>query len=273
MEPLADGAVVLRGLVGACEPALRSGLERVVEGAPFRHMLCPSGHRMSVAMSNCGALGWVSDLTGYRYDANDPESGRPWPAMPDAFLSLAADAAARAGFPAFGPDACLVNRYEPGARLSLHQDKDECDFRQPIVSVSLGLPATFLFGGVRRTDRPRRIALTHGDVVVWGPCPRWRARCTQKNAAAGWGGKPHRGAARPLCACRASAISARSRPTSSRSCRNEGSGEQLRNGRAAAPTGQRRPAAKTWQTWTFPASSLTTPTPKCVCSGRSRFIR
>jgi DNA oxidative demethylase len=168
MEPLADGAVVLRGLVGSYEPALRSGLERIVEEAPFRHMLCPSGHRMSVAMSNCGALGWVSDLTGYRYDAIDPESRRPWPAIPDAFLSLAADAAARAGFPAFTPDACLVNRYEPGARLSLHQDKDEHDFRQPIVSVSLGLPATFLFGGARRSDRPRRIALAHGDVVVWG---------------------------------------------------------------------------------------------------------
>jgi DNA oxidative demethylase len=131
-------------------------------------MVTPSGHRMSVAMTNCGTAGWVTDRTGYRYDSHDPETGRRWPSMPDVFADLAAQAAARAGFDGFAPDACLINRYETGARLSLHQDKDERDFSAPIVSVSLGLPAVFLFGGLRRADSPRRVPLAHGDVVVWG---------------------------------------------------------------------------------------------------------
>jgi alkylated DNA repair protein (DNA oxidative demethylase) len=125
-------------------------------------------------MTNCGALGWISDRAGYRYAACDPQGGRPWPAMPDSFLELATSAAARAGFPGFVPDACLVNRYQPGARLSLHQDRDERDFSAPIVSVSLGLPAVFLFGGERRADRPLRVTLAHGDVVVWGGPSRLR---------------------------------------------------------------------------------------------------
>jgi len=123
---------------------------------------------MSVAMTNCGAAGWVSDRTGYRYRRIDPETGRPWPAMPAVFAELAARAAEVAGFPAFAPDVCLANRYAPGARLSLHQDRDEQDFGAPIVSVSLGLPAVFLWGGLSRSDRPRRVRLAHGDVVVWG---------------------------------------------------------------------------------------------------------
>jgi alkylated DNA repair protein (DNA oxidative demethylase) len=123
---------------------------------------------MSVAMTNCGRFGWVTDASGYRYDPIDPVSGRPWPAMPGLFASLAARAAGEAGFPGYEPDGCLINRYGPEARLSLHQDKDERDFGAPIVSVSLGLPAVFLFGGARRSDRPRRIPLQHGDVVVWG---------------------------------------------------------------------------------------------------------
>jgi alkylated DNA repair protein (DNA oxidative demethylase) len=129
---------------------------------------------MSVAMTNCGAAGWVTDRTGYRYDRHDPESGRRWPAMPDVFAELAAQAAARAGFDGFAPDACLVNRYEPGTRLSLHQDKNERDFTAPIVSVSLGLPAVFLFGGLHRAETPRRVPLAHGDVVVWGGPARLR---------------------------------------------------------------------------------------------------
>ncbi|HEX7687852.1 MAG TPA: DNA oxidative demethylase AlkB, partial [Burkholderiaceae bacterium] len=128
----------------------------------------------SVAMTNCGELGWVSDRRGYRYDPVDPGSGRPWPALPDAFLALARDAAERAGYPGFAPDACLVNRYGPGARLSLHQDRDELDLRAPIVSVSLGLPATFLWGGLDRAERTRRVPLRHGDVVVWGGPSRLR---------------------------------------------------------------------------------------------------
>jgi DNA oxidative demethylase len=137
-------------------------------------MQTPGGFRMSVAMSNCGALGWVTDRAGYRYEARDPETGDFWPPMPTSLRELARLAAARAGYEGFDPDACLVNRYEPGARMTLHQDKNERDFDAPIVSVSLGLPATFLFGGLARSDRPVRVALEHGDVVVWGGPSRLR---------------------------------------------------------------------------------------------------
>lgn len=168
VEPLAEGACLLRGFTAAEAPALMDALARMRETAPFRHMVTPGGYRMSVAMTNCGRAGWVSDARGYRYDPKDPATGDPWPAMPGPFRSLAERAAAAAGFPGFDPDVCLVNRYEPGAKLSLHQDKDERDFSAPIVSVSLGLPAVFLWGGTRRADRPRRIRLESGDVVVWG---------------------------------------------------------------------------------------------------------
>ncbi len=171
---LAPGAMVLGGFACPFEVRLLRALDDASGAAPFRHRVTPGGRRMSVAMTNCGPLGWVSDLSGYRYDAIDPESGRPWPPMPDVFRELASQAADRAGFPAFAPDACLINRYEPGARLSLHQDKDEKDLEAPIVSVSLGLPAVFLFGDLRRADTPRRIRLTHGDVVVWGGPSRLR---------------------------------------------------------------------------------------------------
>jgi alkylated DNA repair protein (DNA oxidative demethylase) len=137
-------------------------------------MITPGGFRMSVAMTNCGFLGWITDRTGYRYDAIDPENGRKWPAMPAAFMHLAKESAIEAGFEGFTPDACLINRYEVGARLSLHQDKDEADYSAPIVSVSLGLPATFLFGGSKRTDKTQRVPVVHGDVVVWGGPARLR---------------------------------------------------------------------------------------------------
>ena len=171
---LEPGAMLLGGFALAAERALVSVLASVTDQAPFRHMLTPGGRRMSVAMTNCGRVGWVSDMRGYRYDGIDPASGLPWPPMPEPFLALATGAAARAGFPGFEPDACLINRYEPGARLSLHQDRDEQDFSAPIVSVSLGLPAVFLFGGARRTDPTRRVPLRHGDVVVWGGPARLR---------------------------------------------------------------------------------------------------
>ena len=166
--PLAPGAMVLRGFAQPFGERLVAALGRVVERAPFRHMVTPGGHRMSVAMTNCGAAGWVTDRAGYRYDHRDPESGRRWPPMPDEFATIAVQAAARAGFDGFAPDACLVNRYEPGTRLSLHQDRNERDFEAPIVSVSLGLPAIFLFGGLERRDPARRVPLAHGDVAVWG---------------------------------------------------------------------------------------------------------
>jgi DNA oxidative demethylase len=167
-QVIADGAVLLRGLAKPVEIELLEALREIVEQAPFRHMATPGGHQMSVAMTNCGSLGWVTDRAGYRYDPNDPQSGKPWPAMPASFRELARAAADRAGFGGFAPDACLVNCYQPGARMSLHQDKDENDFTAPIVSVSLGLPATFLFGGLKRSDKPRRFRLEHGDVIVWG---------------------------------------------------------------------------------------------------------
>jgi len=173
-EQLTEGAILLRGFAAPGGMVLLGGLREVVTRAPFRHMVTPGGFRMSVAMTNCGALGWVTDRTGYRYDPLDPETGEPWPPMPESFFGLALDAAGQAGFGGFVPDACLINRYEPGAKLSLHQDKDEADFGAPIVSVSLGIPAVFLFGGLNRTDKPIRVALTHGDVVVWGGPARLR---------------------------------------------------------------------------------------------------
>lgn len=171
-EEIADGAVLLRGFVRPIESELIEAVRAIVAQSPFRRMTTPGGHLMSVAMTNCGERGWVTDHTGYRYDPIDPRTGAPWPAMPPVFGDLACRAAEHGGFERFAPDACLVNRYEPGTRLSLHQDKDELDFSAPIVSVSLGLPATFLFGGLARSDKPRRFRLVHGDVVVWGGASR-----------------------------------------------------------------------------------------------------
>jgi DNA oxidative demethylase len=165
---LGPGAVVLGGFAREIDRDLLAALADITGNAPFRHMTTPGGWRMSVAMTNCGELGWVTDRSGYRYDRCDPDSGRVWPAMPQVFACLAARAADRAGFADFRTDACLINRYVPGSRLSLHQDRNERDFDAPIVSVSLGLPATFLWGGLARTERPRRLRLAHGDVVVWG---------------------------------------------------------------------------------------------------------
>lgn len=173
-ELLADGAWLLRGFALGRQPELLTELQSVAAAAPFRHMETPGGFRMSVGMTNCGELGWVSDRHGYRYDSRDPSDGKPWPQMPTAFAGLATAAAAAAGFAGFSPDACLVNRYLPGSRLTLHQDKNERDAGAPIVSVSLGLPAVFLFGGDARTDRQRKVPLQHGDVVVWGGAARFR---------------------------------------------------------------------------------------------------
>jgi DNA oxidative demethylase len=165
---------LLRGFALQNESEILASVREVSTRAPFRHLITPGGYRMSVAMTNCGSLGWVSDKSGYRYSPIDPDSGRSWPAMPSSFLQLAQTAAAEAGFPGFHPEACLINQYEPGAKLSLHQDKDEANYDHPIVSVSLGVPATFLFGGLNRSDKQMRIALTHGDVVVWGGPARLR---------------------------------------------------------------------------------------------------
>ena len=169
---IGDGAMLLRGFACGDAAALIEAVSRIAALVPFRHMVTPGGNAMSVAMTNCGTVGWLADRRGYRYEVRDPATGKPWPAMPGLFFRLAGKAAAAAGFAGFAPDCCLINRYAPGAKLSLHQDKDERDFSAPIVSVSLGLPAVFLFGGERRRDRPRRLALECGDVVVWGGAAR-----------------------------------------------------------------------------------------------------
>ena len=174
VEPLGPGTALLHGNALSAVEMLLAGLQQIIAIAPFRHMHVPGGRVMSVAMSNCGTLGWVSDGSGYRYAAIDPLCGSPWPAMPAAFSALAQRAAGQAGFPGFIPDACLINRYAPGARLSLHQDRNERDLAAPVVSVSLGLPAVFLLGGAKRADKTQRLLLTHGDVLVWGGADRLR---------------------------------------------------------------------------------------------------
>ncbi|EPD42944.1 alkylated DNA repair protein AlkB [Delftia acidovorans CCUG 274B] len=174
IEPIGPQSVVLRGHALPHAAPLLAAVDGVMAQAPLRHLVTPGGFTMSVAMTNCGTLGWTSDRRGYRYSAIDPVSGQPWPAMPAVFAQLAGEAAAAAGFEGFAPDACLINQYLPGSRLSLHQDRDERDLVAPIVSVSLGMPATFLFGGLARADKTARVLLRHGDVVVWGGMDRLR---------------------------------------------------------------------------------------------------
>ncbi|MBN9409422.1 MAG: DNA oxidative demethylase AlkB [Burkholderiales bacterium] len=173
-QPLGRHACLLRGFALGAVDELLTALATVQQASPLRHMVTPGGFTMSVATTNCGPLGWISDRRGYRYTAIDPAHGRAWPAMPESFMTLAREAAAAAGFDGFEPDACLINQYVPGARLSLHQDRDEADFGAPIVSVSLGMSATFQFGGLARTDPVTKVSLHHGDAVVWGGEDRLR---------------------------------------------------------------------------------------------------
>jgi alkylated DNA repair protein (DNA oxidative demethylase) len=173
-EDLGPGTAILRGFARKSEALLMDALFSVAAKSHFRHMVTPGGFRMSVAMTNCGSVGWLTDKKGYRYASVDPETNGLWPTMPKVFLDLAQEAATKAGYTTFVPDACLVNRYEPGARLTLHQDKNESDFEEPIVSVSLGLPAVFLFGGLERSDKTTRVPVAHGDILVWGGPARLR---------------------------------------------------------------------------------------------------
>jgi len=169
---LGVNTMLLKGFVMPYEPTFNKALTDTIQQAPFRSMVTRGGFKMSVAMSNCGDYGWISDRKGYRYSALDPLNDKPWPSMPSSFFALASNAAATAGFSNFVPDGCLINRYEIGAKMALHQDLDEQDFNQPIVSVSLGIAATFLFGGLTRTDKTQRFLLEHGDVLVWGGVDR-----------------------------------------------------------------------------------------------------
>jgi DNA oxidative demethylase len=180
-EVMAEDAVLMRGFALPYANKVIAALEMVTRQAPFRRMVTLGRFTMSVAMTNCGSAGWVTDHAGYRYDPVDPESGKPWPALPSSFLELAEKAAHEAGYPNFTPDACLINRYEPGARLSLHQDKNERDLTHPIVSVSLGLPAAFQFGGFKRQDPVIKYPLRHGDVAVWGGVSRLRFLVSQNS--------------------------------------------------------------------------------------------
>ncbi len=174
VEQFGPGAWLLRSFAIDLMDDLLAALDAVADKAPFRQMVTPGGFTMSAALSSCGEVGWVTDRSGYRYSAIDPRSGQAWPAIPEAFLQLARQAAAVAGYADFTPDACLINRYVPGAKMSLHQDKDEKQLEFPVVSLSLGLPAVFLFGGMARADRTLKIPLLHGDVVVWGGEDRLR---------------------------------------------------------------------------------------------------
>ena len=167
-EQLSEGAWLLRGFASSIMGEVTALIDQVAGQAPFRQMTTPGGYPMSVAVTSCGSVGWISDKQGYRYSSTDPETGRPWPTMPPALFSLATRAATQAGYPGFAPDSCLINEYRPGAAMGLHQDKDEQDMSMPIVSVSVGLPATFLWGGTQRSAPLRKVVLHHGDIVVWG---------------------------------------------------------------------------------------------------------
>jgi alkylated DNA repair protein (DNA oxidative demethylase) len=173
-EQIGEQSWVLRGFALPQVEQLLTGLDAILAAAPLRHMVTPGGFSMSVGTSSCGQLGWITDRSGYRYSSVDPLSGLPWPSMPAVFADLAHEAAERAGFTDFQADSCLINQYVPGAKMSLHQDKDEKGYAAPIVSLSLGLPAMFLFGGFERSDKTQRIPLLHGDMVVWGGVDRLR---------------------------------------------------------------------------------------------------
>ena len=174
VERISDQAFALRGFALPKAKELLAALDSVLLLAPLRQMQTPGGYTMSARLSSCGALGWTTDRDGYHYSPLDPLSARPWPAMPGVFLALAAAAASSAGFSGFVPDSCLINAYAPGAKMSLHQDKNERCHTAPIVSISLGLPAIFQFGGFERSDPTQRIALFHGDIMVWGGVDRLR---------------------------------------------------------------------------------------------------
>lgn len=174
LKPIANESFILPGFANTNTNTLLAAINSVIELAPLRQMRTPGGFEMAARITNCGYFGWVTDKQGYRYQTTDPETGLPWPAMPELIYQLAVDAASACGFDHFTPDVCLINCYQPGAGMGLHQDKDEKDFSAPIVSISLGVPAIFLFGGNKRQDKPCAHLLKNGDIVVWGGQDRLR---------------------------------------------------------------------------------------------------
>lgn len=169
---LAEGAMVLRRFATPVVVALMEGVEAVVAQSPLRRLIVPNGRPMRIEMTNCGLVGWVNIDGRYRYSRVDPLTGRSWPGMPATFRRIAGAAASAAGYPDFQPAVCIINRYAVGADLQMHQDRDDTQDRQPVVSVSLGLPAIFHFGGQGRGEKPLTIPLDDGDVVVWGGASR-----------------------------------------------------------------------------------------------------
>ncbi len=167
----------------ALKPVASSLLEeiRTISGAnPFRQRKTPGGQLMSAAMTNCGAWGWVTDADGYRYSDIEPETGRTWLPIPAVWIQWVNLFCQRAGLGTFNPDACLINRYAPGAGMGLHQDKDEKDLAIPIVSFSLGAPVLFRWGGLNRQEPVSEFLLEHGDVLVWGGADRMRFHGVKK---------------------------------------------------------------------------------------------
>lgn len=169
---IAEGAYWLRGHALPAADLLWAELRKHFATYPPQQMFTPMGYKMSVRSTSMGDAAWVGTKKGYGYASIDTAINQALPPLPSTFLSLANHAATEAGYNDFTPDSCLINCYDIGSKMGLHQDKDERDFNQPIVSVSLGIPATFLFGGAKRSDKPTQIPLTHGDVVVWGGASR-----------------------------------------------------------------------------------------------------
>jgi len=169
-EEIFPGAVLMRSLALPQDNEFFTAAEAIIAARPLHHTTTPSGLPMGVMVTDCGD----SRAFANRWDTANPERMRLWPPMPPLLRDFAIRCAVRSGFPQFRPDACHINRYQAGTKLGLHQDRHECDWTQPIVSLSFGLECIFLLGGLQRTDKPRRILLEHGDVIVWGGPSRMR---------------------------------------------------------------------------------------------------
>ncbi|THJ30850.1 DNA oxidative demethylase AlkB [Lampropedia aestuarii] len=171
---LGPQAVVLRQKASPLAAELVARIEDVLQHSPLYQMATPGGKPLSVRTTSCGTHGWSSDPTGYSYVRHHPLTDQAWPEIPAAWSALATEAAQEAGFAQFAPDTCLINQYGLDSKMALHQDRSEQDLRQPVVSISLGMSALFLWGGMQRSDKPAHVLLHHGDMVVWGGVDRLR---------------------------------------------------------------------------------------------------